>query len=108
MASTICPEYIQFYNKQFCIWVKFFRTKYIRSYRRCSIKNVFLNISQNLQKSTCEFASTFIKKESPTQAFYCEFCKVFTNIFLMEHIRATDFLFAPVIRNNRERFKTPR
>ena len=41
--------------------------------RRCSVKKVFLEISQNSQENTCE-AYNFIKKESLAQAFTCEFC----------------------------------
>ena len=35
-------------------------------------KNVFLKISQNSQENSC--AWNFIKKETLTQVFSCEFC----------------------------------
>lgn len=30
-----------------------------------------------------------IKKEALTQVFYCEFCLIFNNNFLIEHLRST-------------------
>ena len=48
----------------------------------CSVKNVFLESSQNSQENTCtrvsflqSWACNFIKIESLTQVFSCEFCK---------------------------------
>ena len=71
--------------------------------RTCSVKNVFLKISQNSQENTCAIASfliksqakacaktsfliksqvcNFIKKEAPAQVFSCEFCEISKNIF---------------------------
>ena len=54
--------------------------------------------------------SNFIKKEALVQAFFCEFCKNFWNIFVVEpprwlllkvrlityHERKTDFLFSSI------------
>ena len=60
------------------------------SHLRCSIKNVFLKGFANSQKTTCvgvflnkvaDLACNFIKKETPTQVFYCEFRKNFKSIF---------------------------
>ena len=60
--------------------------------RRCSVKKVFLKILQNSQKSIClrasfliEASSSFIKIEALTPAFSYKFCKIFKNIFFMEH-----------------------
>ena len=39
--------------------------------RRCSIKKIFLKISQNSQKNTCANVSFLIKLQA------CEFCKIF-------------------------------
>ena len=54
-----------------------------------SVKNVFLEISQNSQENTC--ASLFfnkvagawnvIKKETLAQVFSCEFCEISKNTF---------------------------
>ena len=38
-----------------------------------------------LQASTCNF----IKKQTLTQAFSCEFCEIFKNILFVEHFRVT-------------------
>ena len=34
-------------------------------------------------------ACNFIKKETPTQLFSCEFCYILKNTFLTEHLRVT-------------------
>ena len=36
-------------------------------------------------------ACNFIKKETPTKMFICEFCKIFKNIFRQKHLRMTAF-----------------
>ena len=53
---------------------------------RCSVKKVFLKISQNSQENTCVSvpfslklqaeACNFIKKETLAQVFSCEFCEI--------------------------------
>ena len=59
--------------------------------RRCSVKKVFLKVSQNSQENTSVRVSfliklrpeacIFIKKESLAQVFYCEFYKNFKKTF---------------------------
>ena len=52
--------------------------------RRCSVKKMFLKISQNSQESTCvgvAWACNFIKKETPTLVLSFEFCEIFKNTF---------------------------
>ena len=62
--------------------------------RRCSVKNMFLEISQKSQENTCArdsffnkvagqrpVACNFIKKESLAQVFSCEFCEIFKSTF---------------------------
>ena len=57
--------------------------------RRCSVKKVFSEISQNSQENTCPRvsfiitlqASNFIKKQILTKVFSCEFCTFSKNIF---------------------------
>ena len=58
--------------------------------QRCSIKKVFLKISQNLQENTYARVSflinlqvwgNFIKKEAQAQVLSCEFCKILKNAF---------------------------
>ena len=60
----------------------------------CSVKKVFLKISQNSQENTCARVSfliklqtpgNFIKTETLALVFSCEFCEIIT-IFFIEHI----------------------
>ena len=76
--------------------------------QRSSVKKVFLEIWQNSQKksvleflfllkkrlwhwqeNTCTRVSLFIKTETLAQVFFCEFCKIYKNIFFTEHLWAT-------------------
>ena len=53
--------------------------------RGCSVKMVFLEISQDSEENTCARDSdliNFIKKESLAQVFSSEFCEIFRNTFL--------------------------
>ena len=64
---------------------------------RCSVKKVFLEISQTSQENTCARVSfliklqasicNFIKKETLAQVFSGKFCKISKNTFLKEHLR---------------------
>ena len=59
--------------------------------QRCSVKKVFLEISQNSQGNTCARVSflkklqaeacNFIKKETVAQVFSCKFCGFCKNTF---------------------------
>ena len=59
--------------------------------RRCSVKKVFLEISQNSPENTCARVSfliklrasacNFIKKEALAQVFFCEFYEICENTF---------------------------
>ena len=56
---------------------------------RCCVEKLPFKISQNSQDNTCARVSilikslfyNFIKKETPTQVFSCEFCEIFKNNF---------------------------
>ena len=56
--------------------------------QRCSVKKVFLQISQNSQENTCARvyfliklqACNFIEKETLAQMLCCEFCEISKNI----------------------------
>ena len=63
------------------ITVAVFNTKAVTW--RCSVKKVFLEISQNSQENTCVKlkACNFIKKETLAQLCACEFCEISQNIF---------------------------
>ena len=71
--------------------------------RRCFVKKVFLEISQNSQENTCE-ACNFIKKESLAQAFTCEFCGNSKKTFFYRTapVTASD-MFKVNNRNSRKR-----
>ena len=45
--------------------------------QRCSVKKLFLEISQNLQENTCGRASFLMK----LQVFSCKFCEISKNTF---------------------------
>ena len=57
--------------------------------QRCSVKKVFLNISQNSQENTFARLSTrnFIKKETLVQVFSCEVFEILRTPFFIEHLR---------------------
>ena len=83
--------------------MKFYRS----SHERCSIKKLFLKISQSSQENTCSRVSflinlqaeacNFIKKEILAQVLSCEFCKISKNTFFTEHLRTTasNFIYDP-------------
>ena len=50
--------------------------------RMCSVKKVFLEISQISQENTCARDSFLILKESLAQVFSFEFCEISKNTFL--------------------------
>ena len=56
---------------------------------RNSRSRMFCKISvlTNSQENTCIEVSFL--KETPTQKFSCEFCEIFKNTFLREHLRTT-------------------
>ena len=76
--------------------------------QRCSVKNVFLEISQNSQKKTCARVSlfnkvqasscNFIKKETLAQVLSCQFCKISKNTFSYRTlpVTASSFLIKPL------------
>ena len=71
----------------FNFMVKKIRTEAV--VQRCSVKKMFLEISQNSQENTCAGdsflvklqACNFIKKETLAQVFSCEFCEISKNTF---------------------------
>ena len=66
------------------------------SHQRCSIKELFLRISQFSQENTfarasfsrveCLRPATLLKRNSGT-GFSCKLCKIFKNTFFAEHVR---------------------
>ena len=47
--------------------------------RMCSVKKLFLKVSQYLQKNTCVGVS--VEKETPTQVFSYEYYEIFKNTY---------------------------
>ena len=67
----------------------------------------FLEILQNSRKNICArahffikleaYTCNFIKKETLAQAFSCEFCEIYKNIFFTEHLPVTVSVVWPII-----------
>ena len=58
----------------------------------CSVKGVFLEMSQSSQENTCarvSFLENFNKKETLAQVFSCEFYEIFKNTPFTEHLWTT-------------------
>ena len=64
-------------------WVRiiffFYRSEAV--VQRCSVKKMFLKISQNSQENTCGRVSILINLQSLTQVFSREFCGISKNNF---------------------------
>ena len=74
----------------FFVWFKRILTVDEAFVWRCSVKEVFIKISQNSWENTCMGAckpATLSKKENPINLFSCEFCEIFKNIFFTEPLR---------------------
>ena len=56
------------------------------SHRRCSVRKGVLVLESPVIKLK---ASNFIRKETPTQIFSCEICKIFKNTFIQKHLLTT-------------------
>ena len=61
---------------------------------KCSVKKVFLEISQSSQENICARVSffidwNFIKKETLTQLFYCKLCEISKNTLSCEIVFVT-------------------
>ena len=73
------------------------------THQRCSIKSLFLKISQDSQENTSVGVTFLIKfqpsnlqiylKRDSDQRVSCDFCEVFKNTFFAEHLRTTASLF---------------
>ena len=68
--------------------------------RRCSVKKVFLEISQNSQENTCARISFSIKlqasdlKETLAQVLFCEFSEISNNTFFYRAPPVTASVFS--------------
>ena len=61
-------------------------------HQKCSVRKAILrNFTKFTGKHVSLFeACNFIKKETLTHVFSCEFCEISKNTFSTEHLRATD------------------
>ena len=64
--------------------------------RKCSVKRVFLNISQISEENNCagvsfstKLRANYCRKEIAAHVFSYKICEIFKNIFLKEHLRMT-------------------
>ena len=76
--------------------------------RRCTVKYVFLKMSQNLLENSRATvprpeACNFVKKETPTEVFSSKFVNFVRTIFLLEHLR---WLLLRCLQDNEEEFET--
>ena len=78
-------------------------------HRRCSIKKVVLgNFAKFTGKHLCQIlfynkvACNFIIKETLTQVFSSEFCKISKNIFFTEDLQVTASKIACIMRKNND------
>ena len=77
----------------------FYLASFRSSHQRCSLsKGVLRNFAKFTGKHLCQSlffnkvagaACNFIKKETLTQVFSCEFCEISKNTFFTEHLRTT-------------------
>ena len=73
-------------------WFFYYQTEVLA--RRCSIKKMFLEISQNSQENTCarvsfliKLRATLLKKRLWHRCFPLNFAKFLRTLFLTEHLR---------------------
>ena len=104
---------------KFTIWCILKKTSTLRNpktvVRRCTVKKVFLKISQNSQENTCAWifffnrlktltACNFIKKETLAQMLSCESCEIFKKTYFAEHLRTTAFESGAHLSSNFRKF----
>ena len=76
------------------------------SHQRCSVKRVFLEISQNSQENTCARVSFLIKLQAPTEHVWAiaslwwiiEICKIYANIWFNIYILFIQEKSSPCVR----------
>ena len=87
----------------FWVWMCCFKfdARFRTSHWRCSIKKVFLKILQNWQAWGLQL---YQKRDCDTDVS-CEFCEIFKNTFLTEHLRATASNSSRVDRKSRSNYE---
>ena len=94
--KTCSKKFHKIYGKNLChsLFISVAKTSEA-VVQRCSMKKM-LEISQNSQENTCTRVCFLIKvqasgKETLTQLFSCEFCKISKNTFFTENLWTTTF-----------------
>ena len=102
-----CTSHYKFkYSSSNC-WCSFplFRCSYSEAAtRRVPKTKMFLEISQNSLATwfNSPEACNFIKKETLTLGFPCEFCEIFKNTYFEEHLRTAGFDYLETSQKNIE------
>ena len=93
ISLTFFSNFLSFDSRVFIFFVFCILSNNRSSHRKCSVKKVFLEISQNSQENTCVSGlQLLLKKETLAQVLSCEFCEISKNTFLIEHLGTTDSL----------------
>ena len=71
------------------IHILYFCTVFEAVVQRCSLKKVFLKISQYWQENTW----AFIEEEKKVQVFFCQYCEILRTIFFVEHLPSLDLIY---------------
>ena len=82
---SFCKTSFRNFPSQMFDWVLNMPLSTTTTQRQSSIKNMFLEISQNSQENTCARVS-FFKKEALTRVFSCEFCEISKKTFFIEDL----------------------
>ena len=78
-----CVHYITVIITKIWIGVTFIHAEALLHMQRCSVKKMFLRISQNSLQNTCARVSFLIK----LRVFFCEYSEIFKNTYFEEQLR---------------------
>ena len=85
--------WLPFYIREFIcskkIHILYFCTVLEAVVQRCSLKKVFLKISQYWQENTW----AFIEKEKKVHVFFCQYCEILRTLFYVEHLPSLDLMY---------------
>ena len=84
-----CPSILENSFVPMKIHILYFCTVLEAVVQRCSLKKVFLKISQYWQENTW----AFIEEEKKVQVFFCQYCEILRTIFFVEHLPSLDLIY---------------
>ena len=94
LEATFSLKRIKNLTKEF--WMSLNQILSRSSHRKCSVKKVFLEISQNSPENTYARVSfLIIKKEALAQVFSSELCEISKNTFFTEDLSTPHRLLRP-------------